>query len=203
MLRIFALLGLLFCCTTAQAELDSALQYSFVQLNYYQLNPDDDINGHGKGIDASILMGRRGSYFVSLRFRDPDNNYQDAKREAEERSLWGGEVGIGRYQPITDTLHWSVAAMFHRRDAEKDGSFEEEGWNAGEETGGGLHLGLRQLLSPSLEWGAEAAAVYVHRNETHGFAYLQWHLNSFISLGVKTARMQEEVLHSGFLRISF
>lgn len=203
MLRFFALLGLLFCCTIARAELDDELQYNFVQINYYQLNPGDDINGHGKGIDASIPMGRRGSYFVALRFRDPDNGYQEAKREVDERSLWGGEAGIGRYQPITDTMHWSIAAMFHRRDAKTDGSFEDEGWTAGDETGGGLHVGLRHLLTPSLEWGAEAAAVYVHRSETHGFAYLQWHLNSFISVGVKAARMQEEDLRSGFLRISF
>lgn len=201
MVRTFALIGLLLSAATAQAALDEQLQYNYVQPSYYVLNPDDAIHGHGKGVDGSIPW--KNAYFVAIRFRDPDNGYAQAKDDVEERTLFGGEAGVGHYRAITDTLHWSVAAMFHRRDAEKDGSFADEGWTAGDETGGGLHFGLRHLVTPSLEWGAELATVYVHGNEVHRFAYLQWHLNHFLSVGVKAIRMQDEELQSGYLRISF
>jgi hypothetical protein len=205
MLRFFALVALLLGSATTHAELDSQLQYSSIQLNYYTLNPDDDINGHGKGIDASIRFGKRKPYpyYVVIRFRDPDNSYAEAKDDVDERSLWGGEAGLGHYRAITDTLHWSVAALFHNREKATDGSFEDEGWAANDETGGGLHFGLRHLVIPAFEWGAELATVYVHGNEVHRFAYAQWHVTSAFSFGVKAIRMEDEQLYNGFFRVSF
>lgn len=204
MRHFLAPMGLLFGCTTAQAALEEKLQYDYLQINYYRFNAGDEISGHGIGVDGSIPFLKRGRspFYVQLRFRLPDSDYNEATDEANRMSMRSGEVGIGWHHPVNDNTDWTIAALFHNRDYDEDND-EDSDYSADVRTGGGLHLGLRQLVTPSFEWGAELASVYIHGSEIHRHAYLQWHWNTVVSVGAKMGRIGNEDLSSIFVRLSF
>ena len=206
MRRFFAPLGLFLCSTTVQAALDDKLQYDYVQINYYRFNAGEDIQGHGVGVEGSIpfLKRNRSPFYVMLRFRIPEHDYADATGEANRMSMRGGEVGIGWHDSVTESMDWSVTALMHNRDYDEYVEKDERDHGDGDvRFGGGLHLGVRQLVMPSFEWGAEVASVYFHGNELHRHAYVQWHLNTVVSVGARIGRMEREELSNIFVRLSF
>lgn len=66
------------------AEPEAKLQYNFVEATYFEINPGDTIEGHGKGIAGSIPWGKRLPFYTLIQFLDPDNDYQDARDHQDE-----------------------------------------------------------------------------------------------------------------------
>lgn len=198
------LLGIMFVLGgVAWAEHDSRLQYNFVQLNYYTINPNDSISGVGKGVDGNIPWGKRLPIYTLIRFRDFDNDYQDRRLAIGDRAApdLEGEVGLGAHMALTSTLDITFSASFYKRmyDEDNDGNILNETNN-----GTGLHLGVRHLLLPSFEWGAELAQANLrHDDEFQRQLYGLWHLNKWLGLGGKYFRRDTDTIHNLFMRISF
>jgi hypothetical protein len=200
-------LSLLATSQSLQAkEPESKLQYNFVQANYFEINPGDEIEGHGKGIAGSIPWGKRLPFYTLIQFLDPDNDYEEARDHLDEPSQYSFEAGIGVHQPIAERLDWTAAVLYHVRESGEDFDDDEDGtYDEGDndDDGVGLQLGLRHLPIDQLEWGAELAAVDVKGTELHRSLYLQWHINSIIGVGVKLLQREDDQLQMGYLRLSF
>lgn len=192
MLKQFVSLLFLGISFSSFAEHDPQLQYNFVQFNHYDGTPYHHEKYDGRGVDGSIPWGRRSLWFTTIRFRDL-SAYNGEKSQSDRVFDIEGDVGIGTHRAINANTDWLVSLQYHVRDD----------YNRSND-GTGLHIGLRQLLTPALEWGAEVAHGEHRLGVEHQrFAYLMWHANRWLGLGIKLQRQDNNELQCIYLRASF
>jgi hypothetical protein len=122
---------------TAAAE---GISYNFIQGSYGQVEFDDlDVDGDGFGVEGSVALTERFHLFGGYTTADMDFGIDLNQLEA----------GLGFNSPLSDTVDLvaSVAYVSAEVDAAGFGSVDDSGF--------GLGIGLRGMLTPAFEANGE------------------------------------------------
>jgi hypothetical protein len=122
---------------TAAAE---GISYNFIQGSYGQVEVDDvDVDGDGFGVEGSVALTERFHLFGGYTTADMDFGIDLNQLEA----------GLGFNSPLSDTVDLiaSVAYVSAEVDAAGFGSVDDSGF--------GLGIGVRGMLTPAFEANGE------------------------------------------------
>jgi hypothetical protein len=130
--RLF-LLSLFALSATAAAD---DLSYSFVQASYGQIEVDDvDVDGDGFGIEGSVALSDSFHLFGGYTTADMDFGVDLNQLEA----------GVGYNTPISEMVDLIASLSYVSAEV------EAAGFGSADESGYGLGVGLRAMLSPAFE----------------------------------------------------
>lgn len=132
--------GLLFLCLVAFSATASAqgqdLSYNFVQGSYGHIEFDDiDVDGDGFGIEGSVELSDRFHLFGGYATADMDFGVDVNQLEA----------GVGFNTPISDTVDFIASLAYVSAEV------EAAGLGSADDSGYGLGVGLRAMLTQALE----------------------------------------------------
>jgi hypothetical protein len=126
-------LGLFVFSATAVAE---DLNYTFIQGSYGQMEVDDvDVDGDGFGIEGSVALTDRFHLFGGYTTADMDFGVDLNQLEA----------GVGFNSPIAETVDLIASLAYVSAEV------EVPGFGSIDDSGYGLGLGLRAMVTPVLE----------------------------------------------------
>lgn len=162
------LIAALFCGGSGGTAMASDLRYTFVEGTYSTISGDNGIDGNA--IAATGWFRMQESLFAVLGAQKAD---LDGGRDA-----LGLAAGLGYIQPLSDRVDGIGIATIRRADVEGPG-FDRS------ETGFGIQVGLRALVTPSVQLRGMLNYIDVFDSDTSFTAQGEYYFND--NLGASLA----------------